>query len=346
MRIIKQYCLLLIIFCSVTFFGCKDSKRVEAAREAKGQVVLGGTLNVPVYSTPATFLPSSITNQIATQIGTQVHCGLLRMDPQSLEVVEGIATSWSVDEAGTSYVFKLRGGASFHPDKCFGNSRREVTAEDFKYSFYELCKPNSGAYEITFKDRVKGAEAYHNGETNEIEGIDVVDDYTLRIELLKPDPSFLFVLAQPSTAVISKTAHTEYGDELKNGAGPFMWAKGNADVALVRNPNYFQQDAFGNTLPYIDTLNFKVLKTKELELEALFKDEIDMVVNLSLDPVKLILEQNVRAFSGSEAKYVLNRETESAGYDMYTMYNKEVRGFDNNFMSYWDFARVQMVPAE
>ena len=345
MSFFKRSALLLIILGTVTFFGCERVNSYDKVRTPKGNVMLGGSLSVVESNAPSSMLPSRITGQIASHLGTQIHCGLVRMDSKTLEVIPGIAESWSVDNNGTSYVFNLRKGAKFHSDVCFGNARREITASDFKYAFQELSRPSDGAYNTTFKGRVNGAADFHTGESDEIEGVQVVDDYTLRIELIKPDPSFLFVLAQPSTAVISKLAHEKYGENLKNGAGPFVWSESENEVTLTRNPDYFQTDAFGNTTPYIDTLIFQFLETKEHQLSAFFNGEVDIVTNLYLDPVREILEQHVADFSGGTAKYVLHRETESAGYEVYTVHNANILGFQDNFMSYWDFSQVQIVPA-
>jgi len=346
MSFFKQSALLLIILGTVTFFGCERVNSPDEVRAPKGNVMLGGSIGVAELALPASLLPSRILDITASHLGNQIHCGLVRMDTKTLDVVPGIAESWSVDENGTSYVFNLRKGAKFHSDACFGNARREITASDFEYAFQELSGPEDGAYNTTFKGRVKGAADFHAGNSDRIEGIQVVDDYTLRIELIKPDPSFLFVLAQPSTAVISKLAHEKYGEKLKNGAGPFLFSETDNQVILIRNPDYFQSDAFGNATPYIDTLIFRFLETKELQLRAFFSGEVDLVTSLYLDPVREILEQHMAGFSGRNAKYVLQREAESAGYEVYSVHNANVLGFQDNFMSYWDFSQVQVAPSK
>jgi len=47
-------------------------------------------------------------------------------------------------------------------------------------------------------------------------------------------------------------------------------------------------------------------------------------------------------FSGKTPKYVMQRESESVGYESYSMYRADIKGFENNFMGYRDFLFVQI----
>ncbi|MBL4585841.1 MAG: hypothetical protein JKX84_02095, partial [Flavobacteriales bacterium] len=211
-----------------------------------------------------------------------------------------------------------------------------------EYAFKQLCSSGSLAFATTFKGRVKGADAFYNGDAETVSGIQVIDDYTLKIELEKPDPSFLYVLAQPSTAAVSKKAMEKYGDKMRVGAGPFVFS-GEADgLRFTRNKEWFLSDAFGNQLPYIDTLSVKFVDTKEKQLHAFFDSQIDIVTGLYLDPVRQLLEEHVAEFSGKNPKYVMNRETESVGYESYTIMKNGIIGFNDNFMGYRDFSQVQL----
>lgn len=335
--------LLLIIFISVTFYSCQQSDQRLPIRVGKGEVQVGGKLRVAELEKPLVLLPYEITSKIASRIGSQIHCGLLRFDPNTLELIPGIAESWSIDDLGTSYVFTLKKDAKFHADECFGKKSRAVTANDFLFTFQQLCKPDGGkAFDSTFKGRVKGALVFRNGESEMLEGVRVLDDYTLEIELEKPDPSFLFVLAQPATAVTSEKALAAYGSQNIIGAGPFRLISNQDELLLVRNTDYFMQDEFGNRLPYIDTLIVKHIAQREEQLAAFFNEEIDLVTNIYPDPVKSILEQHISDFSGTNPKYVMQREPEEVGYESYTIYRSGLKGFAANFLGYQDYSEVRL----
>jgi len=343
MRITNVSAILLIILSTVTFYSCEKVQSQLGQRTSKGGIELGGTLIVAISTDVKSYLPNQIADAVSSEVGLHLHEGLLKLNSKTLEVIPGLAKSWSVDNAGTSYVFTLRNGVKFHADECFGNGSREITAHDFEYSFRHLCSVEAGkAFETTFRNRILGANEFHDGTAETIAGVTVIDDYTLKVELFKADPSFLFVLAQPSTAVISKKAIEKYGDEARVGAGPFELNSSKNASVLVRNPAYYQRDAFDNRLPYIDTLVFKTIATKEEQLNAFLKGEIDIVSGLYLDPVKQVLEAHVVDFSGKAPKYVMQRESESISYESYSIYRANIVGFENNFMGYRDFLSVEI----
>ena len=342
-KLSQNSALLLIILVTVTFFSCEKVNRLPTERVPKGDIRLGGVLKVATADKPTVPNPSTITNASSSEIGLHVHDGLLKLDAQTLEVQPGLAERWSVNDDGTSYIFEIRKGAKFHADDCFGNGSREITAHDFGYSFKQLCSAGEGsAFETTFKNRVVGATEFHDGLATEISGVKVLDDYTLSIQLIKSDPSFLFVLAQPSMAVVSKKVVDTYGESFTIGSGPFQFVHMDGELLLIRNEEYYARDVFGNRLPYLDSLIYKQIPTKEQQLKAFFDAEIDVVSRLYLDPVKQILEQHVADFSGKSPKDVMQRESESVGYESYSIFRSSINGFENNFMGYRDFSKVQI----
>ena len=70
-------------------------------------------------------------------------------------------------------------------DKAVWHDGEKVTANDVAYTFKAMADPNyTGGYYGDVR-AVKGAEAYHNGEAEDIEGIKVIDDKTIEIEFEK-----------------------------------------------------------------------------------------------------------------------------------------------------------------
>jgi ABC-type transport system substrate-binding protein len=169
----------------------------------------------------------------------------------------------------------------------------------------------------------------------------VLDDYTLSITLLKPDESFLFVLAQPSTAIISQKAWDNAEQQIV-GAGPFVPTPNESELVLVRNSEYFQADAMGNQLPYLDSIVFKFIPTKETALEEVLKGKLDLVTGIYLDPVKHLLEQHGEEFQGKDPRFVMQRNDDAASFEVYAIHSSKLLGFRENFLSYRDFSVVQM----
>lgn len=332
----------LLIFVSVTFFGCKRQEKQVEVKAPKGGVELGGTLKVPINQFPESLSPTSLGTRAASAIGLHIYDGLLRLDPKTGEIIPGIAASWSEEQGGQAYIFNLRKGVKFHESDFFGNRSREVTANDVAYSFNQLAHTSSDElFQATLSKSVLGADAFRNGETEFFKGVEVVDDYTLKIVLTKPDPSFLYVLAHPALAVGPMNyLQGENGQYI--GTGPFVYASSSPNILLTKNYDYYLEDAFGNHYPYLDSLVFVEANQNTDKLLAFFDGRIDLISNLELDPVRDILEQHVTEFSGKLPKYVMKRETENASYETYTIYKAGVKDLGSGFMGYIDYSRTQI----
>ena len=100
-----------------------------------------------------------------------------------------------------------------------------------------------------------------------VKGIELVDDYTIRITLHKSYSAFKSLLAHNGCWIFPKEAYDKYGKDMRSkcvGTGPF---KINAvdegtQVRLVRNPNYWEKDENGNQLPYLDIVKITFTKDK------------------------------------------------------------------------------------
>ncbi len=150
-------------------------------------------------------------------------------------IVGDLAEKWTVSKDGKTYTFNLRKGVHFHNKPPVNG--REVTAEDAKYSLERFMAKSA------FRDRFEP-----------VQGIDVVDRYTVRVTLKEPFAPFLNHLANPSFCVIlPREAEDRFKDfnhpDAVIGTGPFVlksYEKG-VKVTFERNPGYFMKG-----LPYLD----------------------------------------------------------------------------------------------
>jgi peptide/nickel transport system substrate-binding protein len=122
--------------------------------------------------------------------------------------------------------------------------------------------------------------------------VDIVDDYTFTMKTGKNGnpaepiswPGFDFYLTGQwgliaSPAYLDAAAADPTVAAKPVGSGPFIVESYSPMDALVvtRNPNYWQTDAAGNQLPYLDKITFKVIQDAQTAAQALQDGNIDIM---------------------------------------------------------------------
>ncbi len=165
-----------------------------------------------------------------------IFSGLVKLDT-NLQVVPDMAESWEVSDDGTVFTFTLKDNALFHDG-------RPVTAEDFKYSWERALHPDTASpVADTYLGDIVGAEAMVAGEATSLEGIEVLDDRTLRVAITDPFSYFLAKLTYPTSFAVDR-ANVETGDDwtdAPNGTGAFklkVWQKDQL-LILERNEDWY-----------------------------------------------------------------------------------------------------------
>ncbi|MFN8317625.1 MAG: ABC transporter substrate-binding protein [Chitinophagales bacterium] len=331
-------CTKSILFLSaiaLIFYSCNNSQETIKFNHPvpKGDVKYGGVFRQNETEYFRSLYPQNITEVVGHRIITQIYEGLVAFNPADLSLQPCIAKSWEIRDSATFFVFHLRNDVYFHDDPCFpnGGKGRKVTAHDFAFCFQQLCRPNASNQGFwIFQDIVKGSsECYNdssaNGKNHVLEGVNVIDDTTLTIQLNKPFAGFLFRLALPFTAVFPKEAFDFYGKDMREhavGTGPFRIKKVIPDVGvfLVRNPNYWGKDSLGNQLPYLDGLRFSFIKEEKVEMLEFQKGNIDLKYRLPVDMVTEIIDSADQLQEGYKQFQLQNvRELSSQYYGFLTI---------------------------
>lgn len=203
----------------------------------------------------------------------QVFDGLVELNAD-LEVVPLLARTWDVSDSGRTYTFHLRDDVFFHADPNLGPARKLV-ASDVVYSFNRILDPevaSPGKWIFGPVDTDRG-------------GFEALNDSTLNIYLRQPFPPFLGMLATQYCNVVSPEAVAHYGADFRShpvGTGPFQFAHWVEDVALVfhKNPSFWQTDATGAPLPYLDAVKIDFVRDMSVEYLGLLKGEYDFMSGL------------------------------------------------------------------
>ena len=288
----------------------------ESESAAAGNKKYGGTFRFNMTEQFDTWNTLGMNTVSSIIVARQIYDGLVSIHPVTLELEPGIAESWSTSEDGMVYTFHLRKDVFFHDNPCFeGGKGRNVKASDVWYSFKRLATPGktNGYFSQILKGKVRGADAFHESFTKDsaevaFDGIEVIDDYQIRITLTKRVPNFLYMLTQPGAYIVAKEAIEKYGDEAKVGSGPFRFAKEEEfprKIFMVKNDHYYKKDSLGNQLPFLDSVVVYFLTTKEGELSEFMGEHLDMAFELPAKSVKDLVQSDVNAFQGNPPKYVL-----------------------------------------
>jgi len=191
-------------------------------------------------SNPTTLDPALIVDVMGGYLSAKIFNGLVRMD-DSLNIVPDIASRWDVSADGTTFIFYLR-------KHVFFSNKREVTAEDFKYSFERILDPKNKSPNTWVLDKISGTKQFIAGKTDNLPGVQIVDRYILKIKLAKAFSPFLNLLSMTAAYVVPKEEVTRWGDDFSShpiGTGPFLFKdwKHNSELVLERNDNYFNGKA-------------------------------------------------------------------------------------------------------
>jgi len=221
------------------------------------------------------------TDTISFSILNNVMEGLYRLDENN-EPEPAMAESVDISDDKLTYTFHLR-------DDIKWSNGEPVTAEDFKYSWLRAMHPDTkGAYEDILHDYIVGGLEYSEGEADESEvGIEVIDDETLEVTIMKPTPFFLGLTAFATYFPLNEDFINEVGEDnfaltadsiLYNGPYEMTEYDQAEGVMLEKNEEYWDKDNVE-----VDKVSMKVIKETSTALNLYESGELDRVYLSSND---------------------------------------------------------------
>jgi ABC-type transport system substrate-binding protein len=231
------------------------------ARAGKRHPRRGGTLRFATRGDATGLDPHRNTIYPVSQPLAATTQGLLDLNLQS-EPVPGIAYEWDVSKDLLTYTFKLRKGVLFH-------NSQEVDAAAVKWNFERIQNP-------------KTSHPFTRSALGNLKEILVVDKYTMRCRLHQPSAAFPANVVYYPCNLIAPDSEAQVNVH-PIGCGPFKFVKWqrNGTTELVRFEHYFETDAEGNNLPYLDGIVGRPKKDDSVRLTALRAGEVDLIDSMA-----------------------------------------------------------------
>ncbi|MBX2933124.1 MAG: ABC transporter substrate-binding protein [Ferruginibacter sp.] len=202
----------------------------------------------------------------------QLYNTLIEID-SNMQMQPSLAKHWNISGDNLVFTFYLRNDVFFTDDACFINGKgRKLTAHDVEYSFKRIIDKNTAS---------PGAWIFNN-RVDSINGFKAIDDTTFQLKLLRPFQSILGILSMQYCSIIPKEAVEKYTTDFRRhpvGTGPFQfvaWEEGQA-LILKKNENYFEHDAAGNRLPYLDGIKVSFYDSKATEFLEFQQNRLDFI---------------------------------------------------------------------
>ncbi len=232
--------------------------QAEAGEPKPGR---GGTLRIATRSDAIGLEPHRNNYYYVSVPISWIGMGMLDLNPK-LEPSPGIATEWTAAKDLMSYTFKLRKGALFH-------NGRKIDAEAVKWNYDRMKDP-------------KRSMSFVRASLVNLKEVEVVDKYTVRCHLTNPSAAFpADVVYYPAHFMAPDTEETAATHPIC--AGPFKfkeWVR-YAKTTLERFENFYETDAQGNQLPYLQTIEGRPKRADTVRLTSLRAGEVDLIDNMS-----------------------------------------------------------------
>ena len=286
----------------------------------------GGSIAFAFQEEPTSLDPAVCWDVIGTQIEHQIYRGVIAYEPKSgaagLNLAPDLATevptaaNGGITNGGKTITFHLRKGVMFQAPVS-----REVTAEDFKYSFERMIGlPTAPA--TYFYMGVVGAQAYYEKKAPTVTGFKVIDPYTFEINLTRPDLSFVGAYGGMDFCdVVPKEWVEKWGKQFNRhplGTGPFMfdhWTQGQ-EIVLKKNPDYWQKGK-----PYLDELVYRFSVFPQTAFLRLQRGDVDVLGNFVPTPDV--------ALAKASPTLKQNLKSQLQMGTMYLFMNTQMKPFDN-----------------
>ena len=256
----SKFLIFLGLICIIIFQSChhpSSDKNIFHYNEATG---------IPTLD------PAFAKNQSIMWAIHQIYNTLVEVD-SGLHIIPSLAKSWDISTDNLTFTFHLRQDVFFQDNIAFANGKgRKLVADDIVYSLKRI---------VDKKVASSGAWIF-NDKLDSLNGFNALNDSTFQLKLIKPFQPILGILSMQYCSIVPKEVVEKFGKDFRShpcGTGPFAllsWDEGQT-LILKRNDHYFERDANGVSLPYLDGIKTTFFDNKATEFLQFQQDKLDFI---------------------------------------------------------------------
>lgn len=230
------------------------------------------TLMINIKEEGKSYDPQLANDSAGELVDSLIGEGLIR-DGDGGKPAPGVAEKWETSEDGLVWTFYLRKNAKW-------SNGDPITAKDFKAGWTRALDPKTANEYAFMVYPVKNAEKFNKGEAKaEDLGIEVIDDYTLKVTLEAPLPYFTSMvriftylpLNEKFYGGVKEKYMTDVASSISSGAYVIKSWTRDSDIVFEKNPNYWNKDAIK-----LERIQIKFINDEAASLSAFKNGEIDM----------------------------------------------------------------------
>ncbi|MEW8996737.1 MAG: ABC transporter substrate-binding protein [Thermoanaerobacter sp.] len=243
----------------------KDTSKIPEASKSRTDTIIIG-----LHEPKGVFNPLYSETEYDNYVNSAMFDGLIEVDLDGT-YIPSLAKSWNLDKDNNTITFHLRDDVKF-------SDGTPLTAKDVEFSYYIAADPTYDGPINLAKAGIIGFKEYNEGDADKIEGIKVIDDHTIQIQLEKLMGTSLSDLNIPvipqhyygKDFAKGKLEGVKALEQQPLGSGPYVFEKfiPGQEVRLVANENYWKG------APKIKNLIFKTT-TDETAAQLLQTGGID-----------------------------------------------------------------------
>lgn len=238
-------------------------------------------ITIGINSDPDALDPDLSRTMVGREIYTSLFDKLIEID-QALNFIPMLATSWEWVDEGKGLILKLKQGVIFHDGAPFN-------AQAVKFN-------------IDRSMHLEGSR--RKTELAVVKDVDVLDEYTVKINLKQPFIPLLAILADRSGMMVSPLAAKKEGKKFSQhpiGSGPYQFNNRVPQdrIVLDKFKGYWESDHY-----YFNTVTFLPLPDSTIRLANLQSGQVDIAERIAPTDVQTVIaDSKLNLFESASLGY-------------------------------------------